>query len=209
MPTMRRKSALAVASGGAALLLAACLIVTARLRPAPAALGDVAGFTQAARDARSWAAQAFAHPPSPRSAVSEPGVATAASATATAHSARQEALAAAATPASAATPAAPALASAALAQHLAPTREPAVTVRAPAAHRPPSSSFFRDAVSTLGEAPSTAALKHAAAAHALSFDSAAKTSLAQRGGRDWGSRPHTGRLTSRQQLTDAMTVALT
>lgn len=79
-------------------------------------------------------------------------------------------------------------------QHnLSPAEEPAVHVhatprfRSPAGARPEvphaaaahqTSSFFRDAVSELGAAPSAAALERASAHDKLSFDAAAKSELA-------------------------------
>jgi len=178
-------------------------------------------FAQAAHSARSWAAQAFASPPPSKSTV-QARIVAAASAEAkqheTASTSRQQLLAAA--PAKAA-PAVNAVQQ--QQQQLEPTQEPAVNVqearqprfRSPAGARPEvpratsarhTSSFFRDAVSELGAAPSTAALEKASAHDNLSFDAAAKSELAPAPRMSvLRAQAHAAHTTSQQQLA-AMTV---
>ena len=226
MRTASERQQLVVAlsfSGAAALLFLAVTVSTS----APAVELDstsVAGFAQAAHAARSWAAKAFASPPPPQATV-QARVAAAAAVEAkqhdarsgATHSSRQQVLAA--VKATGATKPAQQQQQ----QQLAPTQEPAVSVHeqqqprfnSPSGARPLSphhalarqgSSFFSDAVSELGRAPSSADLKKASAHADLSFDAAAKSELAPAPTmselRSSMSAPHT---TSQQQLA-SMTV---
>ena len=208
---MNRKGELAITlglSGVAALLFLAALSTTTPAVELES--NSAAGFKQAAHDARSWAEQAFAYPPPSQAAVNK-RVVSAAIAEANQHEnkapsiARQQALATEPTEHQ---------------QQLAPKQEPAVHVirqprfKAHAGARPvqprvasAGSTFFRDAVSELGTAPSSAALKQASAKSDLSFDAAARSELAPAPRLSvLRAQDHNEDAATQQQLADAMTV---
>ena len=224
----RRQLVAALSFSGAAALLFLAAVSTS----APAVELDstsAAGFAQAAHAARSWAAKAFASPPPPQAAV-QARVAAAAAVEAKQHEARSEATRSSRQQVLAAVKATGASTRPKTAQQqqqqLAPTQEPAVSVHEQQQQQPPrfnspsgarplsphralarqGFSFFSDAVSELGRAPSSADLKKASAHADLSFDAAAKSELSPAPRmsvlRSSMSAPHT---TSQQQLA-SMTV---